>query len=209
MSIRDNYTEIKNELNGKNVNLLVVSKYHTPEEIMEVYNLGQREFAENKVQDMLKKQEILPNDIKWHLIGHLQTNKVKYIIGKTVLIHSLDSVKLAHEINKHSEKEGIVTHCLVQFNSTGIEDRFGVPFDDADAFLDEMQQFKNIKIDGFMGMAPITDHPETYFKKLKEVFDKYKHRFDNPILSMGMSSDYKQAIENGSTTVRLGSIIFK
>lgn len=209
MSIKENYNEILEKLKGTDVTLLVVSKYHTVEEIMEVYNLGHREFAENKVQDMVAKMEVLPGDIKWHLIGHLQKNKVKYIIGKTKLIHSLDSVELAAEIDKRSKTAGVVTHCLVQFNSTGIEDRFGVNMDDAEEFLKSLEQFENIKIDGFMGMAPITDNPEIYFEKLAEVFNKFKDRFENPILSMGMSSDFESAIKCGSTMVRLGSTIFK
>ncbi len=209
MSIKENYSEVLNKIKDTSVTLLVVSKYHTTDEIMEVYNLGQREFAENKVQDMVKKMEELPKDIKWHLIGHLQRNKVKYIIGKTALIHSLDSLELAEEINKRSESAGVVTECLIQFNSTGIEDRFGVNFDDAEDFLNSLLRFKNIKIRGVMGMAPITDTPDKYFSKLSDLFDKYKERFENPILSMGMSSDYESAIKCGSNMIRLGSTIFK
>ena len=134
---------------------------------------------------------------------------MKYIIGKTALIHSLDSVELAAEIDKRSKAADVVTHCLVQFNSTGIEDRFGVPMDKAEEFLDSLKEFENIKIDGFMGMAPITDNPEAYFEKLSELFDKFKDRFENPVLSMGMSSDFESAIKCGSTMVRLGSTIFK
>ncbi len=210
MSIKKNISEIEKNLN-ENVTLIAVSKYHTEEEIMEVYNLGLRDFGENKVQDMVKKMENLPKDIRWHLIGHLQTNKVKYIIGKTHLIHSVDSIDLAKEINKRSGKEGIVTDCLVQINSTGIEGRFGVDPENAESFLEELKEFKNIKIKGIMGMAPITDDATPYFTLLKNIFDDLKNNnlIDGDILSMGMSADYKTAVKCGSTMVRVGSALFR
>lgn len=209
MSIKSNLEEISENL-GENVTLIAVSKYHTVEEIMEAYNLGLRNFGENKVQDMVKKAEVLPKDINWHLIGHLQKNKVKYIIGKTALIHSVDSLELAEEINKRSEKENVITNCLVQMNSTGIEGRFGVDMEKAEEFLEKINKFNNLKIMGIMGMAPITDDASPYFKKLKNVFDslKEKNLLKGNILSMGMSHDYIQAIACGSNMVRIGSKLF-
>lgn len=204
------YTEIKNKvdtLGAKNVQLVCVSKYHTEQEILEVYDLGQRAFGENKVQDLLKKQEVLPKDIKWHLLGHLQTNKVKQIVGKTELIHSLDSIKLANEIQKHSEAAGVVTNCLVQVNSTGIDDRFGVPYEELNEFIEQVLKLPNINLCGLMGMAPFGEDPNPYFKKLKDAFDASVLK--DGILSMGMSGDFEEAIQNGSTMVRIGRIIFE
>lgn len=124
MSIKSNLEKIKSTLNN-DTTLVCVSKYHTEEEIMEAYNEGVRDFGENKVQDMVKKAENLPNDIRWHLIGHLQTNKVKYIVGKTYLVQSVDRIELAEELNKRFEKAGLICDCLIQINSTGIDSRFG------------------------------------------------------------------------------------
>lgn len=200
--------EVKTLANGRDVSLICVSKYHTEEEIMQIYNMGQRDFGENKVQDLLKKEEDLPKDIKWHLLGHLQTNKVKHIIGKTVLIHSLDSLHLAAEIQKHSENAGVITNCLVQVNSTGIEDRYGVPYDSLSSFIDEVEKnMPNIRLCGMMGMAPKDENPTPYFKKLHEAF--LNSKLSGGILSMGMSADFKEAIACGSTMVRIGRIIFE
>ncbi len=205
------YTEMKDKIatlaQDRPVELVCVSKYHTEQEIEEVYNLGQRAFGENKVQDLLKKQEVLPKDINWHLLGHLQTNKVKQIVGCVALIHSLDSIKLANEIQKNSEAKGIVTNCLVQVNSTGIDDRFGVPYEQLDAFIAEVEKLPNINLCGMMGMAPLGEDPAPYFRRLKEAFDA--SILKDGILSMGMSGDFEQAIQNGSTMVRLGRIIFE
>lgn len=200
--------EVKTLANGRDVSLICVSKYHTEEEIMQIYNMGQRDFGENKVQDLLKKEDDLPKDIKWHLLGHLQTNKVKHIIGKTVLIHSLDSLHLAAEIQKHSENAGVITNCLVQVNSTGIEDRYGVPYDSLSSFIDEVEKnMPNIRLCGMMGMAPKDENPTPYFEKLHEAF--LNSKLSGGILSMGMSADFKEAIACGSTMVRIGRIIFE
>ena len=208
MSIQQNIETIKSEIGD--ATLICVSKYHTEEEIMEAYNCGQRDFGENKVQDMVKKQENLPKDIRWHLIGHLQTNKVKYIIGKTCLIQSVDSFELAELINNKSEAAGIITDILVQVNSTGIESRFGVPPKETVEFIREISSFKNIKIKGLMGMAPICDDPSVYFENLKKLFDECidQNLLQGEILSMGMSGDYNYAVKCGSTMVRVGSKIF-
>ena len=210
MSIKENIERIRKITDEKNALLLVVSKYHTEEEIMECYNAGIRDFGENKVQDMVVKMENLPKDINWHLIGHLQKNKVKYIIGKTKLIHSVDSVELAQEISKRSEKENVVTDCLIQVNSTGIDERFGVPYENLGDFLEEVSKIPNINIKGLMGMAPITDNPAPFFEELKKAFDTYNGKYyTDGILSMGMSGDFVDALNCGSTLVRVGSKIFE
>ena len=210
MAIKDNIEKIKKITDEKNALLLVVSKYHTPEEILECYNNGIRDFGENKVQDMVAKMEILPKDINWHLIGHLQKNKVKYIIGKTRLIHSVDSIELAEEISKRSQKEGVVTDCLIQVNSTGIDERFGVPYDKLEGFLESVSKIPDINIKGLMGMAPITDNPAPFFEELKNAFDKFNGiYYKDGILSMGMSGDFVEALNCGSTLVRVGSKIFE
>lgn len=209
MGIKQNIERIKNITDKFGATLLVVSKYHTEEEILECYNCGIRCFGENKVQDMVAKIEALPKDIEWHLIGHLQKNKVKYIIGKTKLIHSLDSVSLAEIISKKSLEQNVVTHCLVQVNSTGIGDRFGVPYEELEEFLKSVSALEGIKIDGLMGMAPITDNPKPYFEKLKSAFDKFNNvYYQNGVLSMGMSEDFEEALACGSNLVRVGSKIF-
>jgi len=204
------YLKIKENvdtLSLKKAKLVCVSKYHTIEEVEQVYGMGQRDFGENRVQDLLLKAEALPKDIKWHLLGHLQTNKVKQIVGKVELIHSLDSLHLAEEIQKHSEKAGVVTNCLVQVNSTGIDDRFGVPYEELNSFIEEVFKFPNIKLCGIMGMAPKGENPDPYFEALKTAYDNSPLK--GTILSMGMSEDYESAIKNGSTMVRLGRIIFE
>ena len=209
MSIKENIETIKSEIGG--ATLICVSKYHTEEEIMEAYNCGLRDFGENKVQDMVKKAENLPKDIRWHLIGHLQTNKVKYIIGKTCLIQSVDRVELAELIDKKSKEAGLITDILVQVNSTGIDSRFGVEPEKTIDFIKEISSFENIKIKGLMGMAPICDDPAPYFDNLKSLFDRClgENLLQGEILSMGMSGDYKWAVESGSNMVRIGSKIFK
>jgi len=208
MSIEQNIKDVRAEIG--NAALICVSKYHTEQEILEAYNCEQRDFAENKVQDMIKKQENLPKDIKWHLIGHLQTNKVKYIIGKTCLIHSVDRIELAELINKKSKEAGIVTDILVQVNSTGIESRFGVEPEKAVNFIEQIISLPNLKVKGLMGMAPICDNPAPYFENLKKLFDECSEKkfWEDGVLSMGMSGDYKTAVECGSTMVRIGSKIF-
>ncbi|MBQ2896738.1 MAG: YggS family pyridoxal phosphate-dependent enzyme [Clostridia bacterium] len=208
MSIQQNIEKIKSEIGS--AQLICVSKYHTEDEIMEAYNLGLRDFGENKVQDLIKKQENLPKDIRWHLIGHLQTNKVKYLIGKTHLIQSVDKVELADLINKKSFDAGVTTDILVQVNSTGIESRFGVEPEKTVEFIKEILKFKNLNIKGLMGMAPICDNPRPYFENLKKLFDECKSLgiLNGDILSMGMSLDYKSAVDCGSTMVRIGNKIF-
>ncbi len=218
MSIADNITSLKNETAPLKVSLLAVSKTKSPEDIMEAYNAGQRLFGENMVQELVDKQEKLPKDIQWHLIGHLQSNKVKYIAPFITMIESVDSLKLLQEINKHALKNNRLIDCLLQIYIADEDTKFGLGFDEAIELLrsDELTGLKNIRIRGLMGIATNTDNEKqvkeeyyelkTFFDGIKLSFFRKESSFD--MLSMGMSSDYKIAIEQGSTLVRLGSTIF-
>jgi pyridoxal phosphate enzyme (YggS family) len=219
MTIRNNIANFTAELTSKGCTLIAVSKTQPIEKIQEAYAAGQRMFGENKAQEMTAKYESgLPRDIQWHMIGHLQRNKVKYIAPFVSLIHSVDSPRLLEEINKQGEKCGRVIPCLAQIYIAHEETKFG--FDEAE-FLellrsDVLVNMKFISLDGLMGMATFTDNQEqvrSEFKKLKIFFDKIKG-LDLPDnvhmkhLSMGMSGDYKIAMEEGSTLVRIGTAIF-
>ena len=207
-------TRIKETLNSipKYVDLVAISKTKSSEEIIQAYDEGQRIFGENKVQEMTEKQQILPSDIKWHMVGHLQRNKVKYIASYVSLIHSVDSMKLIVEINKQANKNQRIIPCLLQIKIAGETTKFGLSEDDATHLLENSIKYKNIKISGLMGMASLTKNElqiDNEFKKLKNFFDQLKSKFNQlKILSMGMSSDYKLAIKNGSNMIRIGSQIF-
>ena len=199
-----------------NVKLVAVSKTKSIEDIKAMYDLGQRDFGENYVQELVDKYEALPN-IKWHFIGHLQTNKVKYIAPFVSLIHGVDSFKLLKEINKQGEKNKRIINCLLQIYIAEEETKFGLNEDELDDIFgsEELKNLKNIKISGMMGMASFTENEETIrneFRYLKTLFNSYKKlsitNCQLSILSMGMSADYKIAIEEGSTMVRIGSLIF-
>jgi len=204
------YKQINDELRLSKITLVAVSKTKLVEDIIELYDLGHRDFAENYVQELVDKAEHLPKDIRWHFIGHLQTNKVKLIVPFVYLIHGVDSLKLLKEINKQAGKQSRVIHCLLQVHIAQEETKFG--FDENELFDLEINQFENVKIDGLMGMASLTDdmnkvrseftHLKTLFKKLQTLNPQLE------TLSMGMSSDYKIAIEEGSNMVRLGSLLF-
>ena len=193
---------------------MVVTKTHPAEKILEAYNVGHKIFGENRVQELVSKHEQLPKDIEWHLIGHLQTNKVKMIASFVSLIHSVDSLKLLKEINKCAEKENRVIDCLFQIYIAKEETKFGLSFEEAEEILssEEFKQMKNVRIAGLMGMATLTDNQSQIrneFKSLKSFFDGLVIRHSSfIILSMGMSSDYKIAIEEGSNLIRVGSLIF-
>jgi len=218
MSIAGNITNLKNETEREGVILLAVSKTKPTEDIQEAYTAGQRIFGENQVQELVDKYEKLPKDIEWHLIGHLQSNKVKYIAPFISMIQSVDSLKLLQEINKHALKNNRVIDCLLQIYIADEETKFGLGFDEAIELLrsDEFTELKNIRIRGLMGIATNTDSEkqigeeyyelDTFFKGIKQSFFRKDKEFDT--LSMGMSSDYKIAIEKGATMVRLGSTIF-
>ena len=216
MSInKEKYKEIFSEL--RNVTLVAVSKTKSAEDIKALYDLGQKDFGENYVQELVDKYEALPKDIKWHFIGHLQSNKVKYIAPFVSLIHGVDTFKLLKEINKQGEKINRVIDCLLQIHIAQEETKFGLNEDELDDIFGsaELKELNNIKISGLMGMASFTDNEETIrneFRYLKTLFNSYKrfltHNSQLTTLSMGMSADYKIAIEEGSNMVRIGSLIF-
>jgi pyridoxal phosphate enzyme (YggS family) len=218
MSIADNIKRLKKETDPIKVTLLAVSKTKPVEEVQEAYDAGQRLFGENMVQELVEKQEHLPKDIQWHIIGHLQTNKVKYIAPFISMIQSVDSLKLLQEINKHAEKNNRIVDCLLQIYIADEETKFGLGFDEAIELLrsEELAALKHIRIRGLMGIATNTENEKQIkdeFYELKTFFDGIKQSYfrkDNSFdtLSMGMSSDYKLAIEQGSNMVRLGSTIF-
>lgn len=215
--IEENLQKVQKEI-PKGVTLVAVSKTKPNSEIEKLYNIGQRIFGENKVQELVDKHDLLPKDIQWHLIGHLQTNKVKYIAPFVSLIHSIDSFKLLKEVNKEGKKNDRVIPCLLQFHIAEEDSKFGLSMDDANEILSskEFIEMKNISIEGVMGMATFTNDTnqvssefrtlESYFNVLKSHYFKFNDGFKE--ISMGMSGDYKLAIEEGSTMVRVGSSIF-
>lgn len=218
MSIAANISAIKKEIGNAQVKLIAVSKTKPLENITEAYEAGQRMFGENMVQELVEKFEQLPKDIEWHMIGHLQTNKVKYIAPFVSLIHSVDSLKLLSEINKQALKNNRVIDCLLQLEIADEDTKFGLDLAEAIELLrsSEFHELKNIRICGVMGIATLTDNPKitreefyelsTFFKGLKTTFFRKDPAFSE--ISMGMSDDYKSAIEQGSTMIRLGSTIF-
>lgn len=212
MSIQKNYEEIIQSLPA-NVKLVAVSKTHPAEAIQEVYNLGQRVFGENKVQEMVAKQPVLPNDIQWHLIGHLQSNKVKYVAEFVDTIESVDSEKLLEEINKQAAKHNRKIKVLLQVKIAEEDSKTGMEVSETkELFLKYIQgHFENIEITGLMGIGTFTDDTEQTkreFLFLKRLFDQLSIQKKLETLSMGMSGDYQLAIECGSTSVRIGSSIF-
>ena len=215
MSITQNLNNIKSQL-PENVTLVAVSKTKPVADLMETYNAGQLIFGENKIQEMAEKWEQMPKDIQWHMIGHVQTNKVKYMAPFVSLVHGVDSFKLLKEINKQAAKNNRVIDCLLQVFIAEEETKFGLDEDELNEILKQVQNdkesYKNIRIVGLMGMATFTDNQnqiEKEFKHLKVIFDKLKtENYQLNTLSMGMSGDYKLAISCGSTMVRIGSSIF-
>ncbi len=218
MSIADNLKQYKSEVEADGVKLIAVSKTQSNESILEAYQAGQRVFGENHVQEMVDKQAALPADIEWHLIGHLQSNKVKYIAPFVTLIHGVDSLKLLQEIDKQAAKNNRVIDCLLQVYIADEDTKFGLEFDEVIELLrsDTFAALKNIRITGLMGIATNTKNEKQIaieFNELRVFFDGLKVSFfrkDSAFkeLSMGMSADYKLAIEEGSTMVRIGSSIF-
>lgn len=218
MSIAKNLLSIKNNL-PKNVTLVAVSKTKPVADLMEAYNAGQRIFGENKIQEMTGKWEQMPKDIQWHMIGHIQTNKVKFMAEYVSLIHGVDSLKLLHEINRQAQKHNRVIDCLLQIHIAEEETKFGLDEEELNEILhfvqNDKEEFKNIRIVGLMGMATFTDNQDQIkkeFTHLKTIFDKVNQlptsNFQLLTLSMGMSGDYKLAIDCGSTMIRVGSSIF-
>lgn len=211
--IKDNLENIQNTI-PEHVTLIAVSKTKPQSDILEAYEAGHRHFGENKVQEMVDKFDDLPKDIKWHMIGHLQRNKVKYMAHFVHLIHGVDSLKTLKEIDKQAEKHDRVIQCLLQAKIAEEDTKFGLSFNDIETILsgEEISNFNNIAIVGLMGMATFTEDDsqiEREFSSLKNAFDRLQKKYASlEILSMGMSGDYKIAIENGSTMVRIGSSIF-
>ncbi|HTM66352.1 MAG TPA: YggS family pyridoxal phosphate-dependent enzyme [Flavipsychrobacter sp.] len=214
------WKELKDELDAANATLVAVSKTKPIEDIQALYNLGQRDFGENYVQELVEKQATLPGDIQWHFIGHLQSNKVKLIAPFIHLIHAIDSFRLLLEVNKQAEKNNRVIDVLLQMHVANEETKFGMDTTDIFEFMEYYQaqkdQLKNVRIRGLMGMATFTDNEtqireefrklRTRFNAMKQTDFLFKDYFDT--LSMGMSSDYRLAIAEGSTMVRIGSMLF-
>lgn len=201
--------------NYEDVTLIAVSKTKPYTDIEEAYKSGTRDYGENKVQELTTKYDLLPKDINWHMIGHLQRNKVKYLPHKTSLIHSVDSIRLANQIEKEFEKAGDIANILIEVNVAGEDTKFGVRVDEVKDLVKEIIQLKHINLMGLMTIAPYTPNPEenrTYFKQLKQLLVDINRDFiDNvsmSVLSMGMTNDYEIAIEEGATHVRVGTGIF-
>lgn len=217
MSISLEINNITNEL-PSTCKLVAVSKFHSPQEIMEAYNAGQRLFGENRPQELVEKVRLLPQDIQWHFIGHLQSNKIKMVVPHAALIHSIDTPKLFDEVNRYSEKIGKVSRCLLEVFIAKEESKHGFLPNEIPSFLEKMatEEHRGIDICGLMGMATFTDDTDEIvreFKILKLLFDDMQRRYSACFpnfkeLSMGMSEDYPIAVENGSTLIRVGTRIF-
>jgi pyridoxal phosphate enzyme (YggS family) len=217
---KQTYEQLIADLGSHHVTLVAVSKTKSVEEIKELYDLGQKDFGENYVQELTEKQSKLPNDIRWHFIGHLQSNKVKQIAPFIHLIQSVDSIKLLQEINKQGKKNNRIIDCLLQVHIAQEETKFGLDETELETLVNtnsnELHDLKNVRIVGLMGMASLTDDMEKVrieFRYLKTLFDKLAaklitHNSQLTTLSMGMSSDYFVAVEEGSNMVRIGSLIF-
>lgn len=224
MSLADNYNEVLSNVklacvrSGRNLNdvtLIAVSKTKPIEMLEEIYSTGCRDFGENKVQELVEKYELLPKDIRWHMIGHLQTNKVKYIVDKVYMIHSVDSVKLAKEISKEACKKNVTVKILLEVNIAEEDSKFGVTKDACISFYNEVSILPGIEVCGLMTIAPYVENPENnrqHFVNLAQLnIDIAHQKKDNEymsLLSMGMTGDYQVAIEEGATYVRVGTAIF-
>lgn len=217
MQIQENLQQIRQEIPG-NVKIVAISKTKPNEDIIKAYEAGQRVFGENKAQELIAKQPDLPEDIEWHFVGHLQSNKVKYLAPFVKLIHSVDKLKLLKEINKRAKSENRVIDCLLQFHIAEEESKFGLDLEEAKDMINSevFPQLQNVRITGVMGMATFTEDEEQIrkeFKMLKNTFDFLKSGYFQDQdhfkeISMGMTNDYKIAIEEGATIVRIGSAIF-
>lgn len=219
-----NYFDVKSKIEeickncGRDVSsvqLIAVSKTKPAEAVQTVYNLGQRVFGENKVQEVCDKYPVLPEDIQWHLIGHLQTNKVKYIVDKVAMIHSVESVKLAETISKEAVKKNVTVPVLIEVNVAEEDSKFGIKLEELETFITEISILPGLEIKGLMTVAPFVEDPEdnrVVFRKLKEksidINNKNINNVELTELSMGMTNDYAVAIEEGATMVRIGTAIF-
>lgn len=222
--LQENYSQVEARIRAaceragrsrSEVTLIAVSKTKPTSMIEEIYSYGQRDFGENKVQELTEKYDVLPADIRWHLIGHLQRNKVKYIVDKACLIHSVDSLRLAQAIQEQAEKKGVTVPVLIEVNVAGEESKFGVSVEEAPALAEEIAKLGNLSLQGLMTIAPYVPDPEDnrdIFRQLKKLsVDIAAKNIDNVtmnILSMGMTNDYEVAVEEGATLVRVGTGIF-
>lgn len=213
MNVKENLSKIRSTI-PEDVTLVCVSKTKPVEDILEAYNLGERDFGENKVQELLEKYDTLPKDICWHLIGHLQKNKVKYIINKVRLLHSLDSIELLNEIEKQCYKNKCTINALIQINIGREESKFGVLEENLEELLASCEKTNYVKIKGLMAIIPKGNEKScrTYFKRTRQIFEDLKTKsYDNismELLSMGMSNDYIWALEEGANIIRVGKGIF-
>jgi pyridoxal phosphate enzyme (YggS family) len=213
LSVEENISKLITNI-PKDVKLIAVSKTKPIEQIEEAYRMGIRDFGENKVQEFVDKYDKLPKDIKWHLIGHLQSNKIKYIVGKVHLIHSLDSIKLLGEIDRHYKTNNMTAQLLIQINIGKEESKTGIHPENLEELLEACEGCAHVKVKGIMAIIPKGDKEScrNYFRKMRNIFNELKKRkFDNismEILSMGMSGDYELAIEEGSNMIRIGEGIF-
>jgi len=216
MSIKNNINLLQRELSEKKCKLIAVSKTQPTEKIMEAYTAGQRIFGENKAKELERKWNELPKDIEWHMVGHLQTNKVKYIASFVSLIHSVDSQKLLEEINKQGNKANRVIPCLLQVRIASEDSKFGLKYEELLNLLETVNDYPFVKVTGLMGMSTLTEDESIIreeFTQLKQYFDdlkskKFSKNIEMKELSMGMSADYTIAVELGSTMVRVGTAIF-
>lgn len=222
--LKDNYEAVKNNIEQacmrsnrdlSEVTLIAVSKTKPVPMLQEIYDAGARDFGENKVQELCQKYEELPQDIRWHMIGHLQRNKVKQVVGKAALIHSVDSYRLAQEISLQAQKQNITVPILIEVNIAKEESKFGIAKEDTIQLVEEIAELPNLMIQGLMTIAPFVDDPEDnrlYFREIKQLSVDIKNKnIDNvtmDVLSMGMTNDYEVAIEEGATIVRVGTGIF-
>lgn len=222
--VSDNINDVKQQIQSicqktnrsiNDVTLICVSKTKPVSLLLEAYEAGSRDFGENKVQELLDKYDVMPKDIRWHMIGHLQRNKVKYIVDKVALIHSVDSLKLAEEISKEALKKNVCVSILIEINIAGEDSKFGISAEDAENLIRSAALLPGIKIEGLMTIAPYVENAEEnrqYFAKLKQLsVDINSKNIDNVnmnVLSMGMTGDYLVAIEEGATYVRVGTGIF-
>ena len=206
-SIQNNLSTLKSNL-PERVSLVAVSKTKSENELLQAYDAGQRIFGENKIQEMATKFEALPKNIEWHMIGHVQTNKVKYMAPFVDMIHTVDSIKLLKEIQKQALKNDRVIKCLIQVRIAKEETKFGIPSNELDPLLKHAKSFSNIKIKGLMGMASFTKNKKQIRNEFKLLANLFKYHSDLQVLSMGMSGDYLIAIEEGANMIRVGSKIF-
>jgi len=208
----EQYQQISRELLAASVTLVAVSKTKPVEDIKALYDIGQKDFGENYVQELVDKQAVLPNDIRWHFIGHLQSNKVKYIAPFVHLIHGVDSLKLLKEIDKQAAKNNRIIDCLLQVHIATEETKFGMDEQELKDTIEQLSSFPNVRVSGLMGMASFTDDQEKVRSEFRSLHNIFKQSVMNhqpsAILSMGMSGDYTIAIEEGSTMVRIGSLLF-